>query len=148
MTHFASLCRNCKQENPFLVTLATPVRFSFGSQRWCYCAAMVEGRSAMLKGISAVMAAVGLALLSVSAQADHRYNNRGDRELAYLVGGVLVGAAVGGLIYADRYGYGYPRYVQRVGRYYGPPRRHYVGYPPGHRHYQRAPRHHRHYRRW
>ena len=103
----------------------------------------------MLKGMSVFMVLVGLSLMSIGAQADHRHHYRGDRELAYLIGGVLVGAAVGGLIYSDRHAYGYPRYAPRVAGYYGAPRRFYRPNPPGHLRHKRPGRHHpRHYRRW
>lgn len=112
--------------------------------------------------LTAIFAVAMVAVLgTTSAQADHRRN-----ELAYVLGGAIVGAAVGELIYDSRrgryyghrhyghrhghrnYGYGYydsyrydhyPR-GYRSSRYYYRPR----GYARGHRHH----RHHRSHRRY
>ena len=100
----------------------------------------------MTKGLIGLTLAAALSLASVSAAADHRYHYGHDKEVAYLVGGALVGAAIGGLLYSDRYGhYGYRHYGPRVRYYYAPPRRYYRPYR---RHYVRHYHpHKRHYRR-
>lgn len=80
----------------------------------------------MLRTIMITSTAVTLSLASGLARADH------DRELRYVVGGALLGAALGELVYVSDYG---PRHGYRRG--YG------VAYQP-HRYY--APG--RDYRRW
>ena len=95
------------------------------------------------------------ALGATSAQADHRRS-----ELGYVLGGAIIGAAVGELIYDSRrhrhghYGYNdyyygyryYPRYRSDYYRYR--PSRYYRGYRGHHRHGYRHGNHrrHRHYR--
>ena len=100
----------------------------------------------MKKGLLSVAALATLGLASMGAQAHHRHYYGHDKEVAYLVGGALVGAAIGGLIYSDRYGHRY--YGPRVRYYYAPPRRYYrPHYRPYVRHYH-PHKHKRHYRRY
>ncbi len=83
----------------------------------------------MLRNILITGTAICLSIGSGLARADH------DRELRYVVGGAILGAALGELAYAsdrrgyvtvdyghgDGYGYG-PRYGYRPGIVYPPPR--------------------------
>jgi len=93
----------------------------------------------MLRTVMVMGTVAALACTSVPARADH------DRELRYVLGGALIGAAIGELAYSSQYhpGYGYyypgawiPRHRHvRVPRYY-PPARHYY-YPRGVHHGKR-----------
>jgi len=85
----------------------------------------------MLRTIMVASTAVMLSLASGLARADH------DRELRYVVGGALLGAALGELAYVSDYGprHGYRRVEH--GYSYG------AAYPP-HRYYSRG----RDFRRW
>ena len=89
-------------------------------------------------------ATVGMA----SAQADHRYrhhHHRGDGDQwAYLLGGAVLGAALGGIVYDNKYGdhYGYSN-VHYYPRYRGYRSPYYRGY--GHRYYKPRYRRHKHY---
>ncbi len=105
--------------------------------------------------LTAIVAVATVAMLgATSAQADHRRN-----ELAYVLGGAIIGAAVGELIYDSRRGrhyghhhYGYSYYGYDSHRYDYYPRayrssRHYYR-PRGYarRHHYRSHRSHRRYR--
>jgi hypothetical protein len=84
----------------------------------------------MKKMISLTVVAGLLAFGSASAKADH------DRHLRYVVGGAVVGAAVGGLIYASRephvhHYYYAPAPAPRV-VYYTPAPLRATFVPPGH----------------
>jgi hypothetical protein len=99
----------------------------------------------MNKGLIGVAAAAALSLASVGVLADHRHHSHHDKEWAYLVGGALVGAAIGGLIYSDRYGfYDHGHYRPRV-HYHVLPHAHYRPY--GGHHVRDYRPHKRHYRR-
>lgn len=114
----------------------------------------------MLRNIMITGTAICLAMASGLARADH------DRQLSYVVGGAILGAALGELAYASghggnvavdyRYGYGYDyshRYNYRPGIAYAPPRfpasGHYRYWGPDYRHghTHRAGHRNRHYRR-
>ena len=98
----------------------------------------------MSKGLIVIAATIGFSMMSQGALADHRHHYGHDKELAYLLGGALVGAAIGGLIYSDRYGYYGYRHYPRYGHYryaprgyYRPYRRHYVRHYHPHKRYRR-----------
>ena len=99
----------------------------------------------MLRKYSVIAAAIGVSLVSTGAMADHRH----DKELSYVVGGALVGAAIGGLIYADRYRHYGPtvhyRYYDRGYNDYGRPYGRYArSYRARHHHHPRPRHRHRH----
>lgn len=106
----------------------------------------------MSKGLKIIAAAVGFSLMSAGALADHRHrhghDHGHDRRAAYLVGGALVGVVVGGLIYADRYGYKQRRVGPSAVYYSAPPRHRYRAYSPRHARYYRPVKHHRRHRHW
>ena len=69
-------------------------------------------------GVAAIVAALALGA-TAQARADH------DRELKYLVGGALVGAAIGSLAYRSRHAHPVPAYGPEV----------YISYESGYRPY-------------
>lgn len=100
----------------------------------------------MLKKAVVAGVAVALGFGATLASADHRYryghhHDRGDK-LGYLLGGAIIGAAIGELVHSNRYDRGYYRsHRGYYNRGYYAPRRSHVGV-----YYYRGPRYYDSYR--
>jgi hypothetical protein len=98
----------------------------------------------MLRTMTMIMIVAALGFGAAQARADH------NKELGYLIGGAIVGAAIGELAYQSRYPtvaapyYASPQVYVRYDSYYRPPGyRAYRAYPYRPARYCDLPRHRR-----